>query len=133
MIITPLSSLPSSLPPSLLLSPPSLPPSLPPSFPLSLPPSLPPSLPQNPLVQPILTPRFPISCSPALLRGLGELASETGVRVQSHLCEQKPEVEFILRLFPDHSHCASIFEKNKLFGDKVFVVWLPHCTHACVY
>ncbi len=51
---------------------------------------------------------------------------ETGTHIQSHICEQKPEVEFTLKLFPDHEHCASIFEKSGLLTDKV-------CVCVCVY
>ena len=39
------------------------------------------------LVEPVLTPRFVPTCSDALLQGLGELAEQTGIRVQSHLAE----------------------------------------------
>ena len=39
------------------------------------------------LVQPIITPRFIPSCTDELLSGLGALATETGVRVQTHCSE----------------------------------------------
>jgi guanine deaminase len=39
------------------------------------------------LVQPVITPRFIPACSDALLEGLGALARETGVRVQTHASE----------------------------------------------
>ena len=74
---------------------------------------------QNPLVQPIVTPRFAPTCSSELLKSLGELAKEMDVHIQSHICEQKPEVEYTLKLFPDHKHSASIFDKNGLLTDKV--------------
>ena len=41
------------------------------------------------LVEPVLTPRFVPTCSDALLQGLGELAEQTGTRVQSHLAEAR--------------------------------------------
>jgi guanine deaminase len=41
------------------------------------------------LVEPVLTPRFVPTCSDALLQGLGELAEQTGIRVQSHLAEAR--------------------------------------------
>jgi guanine deaminase len=47
------------------------------------------------LVEPVLTPRFVPTCSDALLRGLGDLAERTGVRVQSHLAEAQDQVEFV--------------------------------------
>ena len=39
------------------------------------------------LVGPILTPRFTPACTDAALAGLGELASETGIHVQTHCSE----------------------------------------------
>lgn len=79
---------------------------------------------QNPLVQPIITPRFAPTCSTTLLRGLGAMAKEMDVHIQSHICEQNDEVDYTLKLFPDHEHCAAIFEKTGLLTDKVHV----HCT-----
>ena len=96
------------------------------------PPSFSPSSPQNPLVQPIITPRFAPTCSPQLLKGLGQLACETGVNIQSHICEQKDEVEYTLGLFPEHEHCASIFDKNDLLTKKVRVCVYSECTQPCL-
>ncbi|MEM9463753.1 MAG: amidohydrolase family protein [Actinomycetota bacterium] len=39
------------------------------------------------LVRPILTPRFAPACTDPMLRGLGDLAAETGVLVQTHCSE----------------------------------------------
>jgi len=41
----------------------------------------------SPVVQPIITPRFIPACTDELLEGLGALAAETGVRVQTHCSE----------------------------------------------
>ena len=82
--------------------------------------SPPPPLRQNPLINPIITPRFAPTCSQALLQGLGVIAREMDVHVQSHICEQKPEVKFTLELFPDHEHCVAIFERAGLLSDKVY-------------
>lgn len=43
--------------------------------------------PEGDLVRPIITPRFIPSCSDELLSGLGTLAAETGVRIQTHCSE----------------------------------------------
>ena len=79
----------------------------------------PPPPPQSPLVLPVVTPRFAPSCSEELLQGLGEVAKETGCHVQSHICEQRPEVELTLQLFPTHKNCSSIFEQAGLLTSKV--------------
>jgi len=47
------------------------------------------------LVEPVLTPRFVPTCSDALLLGLGELAEQTGVRVQSHLAEARDQMKVV--------------------------------------
>ena len=47
------------------------------------------------LVEPVLTPRFVPTCSDALLQGLGELAEQSGVRVQSHLAEAKDQMKAV--------------------------------------
>ena len=47
------------------------------------------------LVEPVLTPRFVPTCSDALLQGLGELAEQTGVRVQSHLAEARDQMKAV--------------------------------------
>lgn len=47
------------------------------------------------LVEPVLTPRFVPTCSDALLQGLGELAAQSGVRVQSHLAEAKDQMKAV--------------------------------------
>lgn len=48
------------------------------------------------LVQPIVTPRFIPACSDDLLRGLGELAAATDVRVQTHCSESDWEHGHVL-------------------------------------
>ncbi|KAI8473172.1 MAG: hypothetical protein J3K34DRAFT_190634 [Monoraphidium minutum] len=41
---------------------------------------------------PAVIPRFPPTCSPALLKGLGALAAASGARVHSHISESRDEV-----------------------------------------
>jgi guanine deaminase len=48
------------------------------------------------LVQPVITPRFIPACSDDLLRGLGELARATAVRVQTHCSESDWEHTYVL-------------------------------------
>lgn len=47
------------------------------------------------LVQPIITPRFVPSCTDDCLRGLGQLAAQTGVTVQTHVSESDWEHGFV--------------------------------------
>ena len=46
-------------------------------------------------IKPIITPRFVPSCSGGLLDGLGRLAEEHDLPVQSHLCETVNEVAWV--------------------------------------
>lgn len=48
-----------------------------------------------PLVEPVLTPRFVPTCSPDLLKGLGKMSKEMGVRVQSHMAESKEQAAYV--------------------------------------
>ncbi len=48
------------------------------------------------LVEPIVTPRFVPACTDATLVGLGELAAETGTRVQTHCSESDWEHGYVL-------------------------------------
>lgn len=63
-----------------------------------------------PQVRPILTPRFAPSCTPELLRRLGELAAERGLPVQSHLNETPEEVAWVHELFPEAPNYLSVYE-----------------------
>ncbi len=47
------------------------------------------------LVQPVLTPRFVPTCSDELLDGLGKLAKDEGVMVQSHMCESVDQMDWV--------------------------------------
>ncbi|KAI1794607.1 Metallo-dependent hydrolase [Ganoderma leucocontextum] len=55
----------------------------------------------EPLVRPILTPRFAISCTGALLDGLGKLAAEDpALAIQTHISENESEIVLTKKLFP---------------------------------
>ncbi|KAJ1671615.1 hypothetical protein EV182_007535, partial [Spiromyces aspiralis] len=58
--------------------------------------------PDSPLdiVKPIITPRFAVACTMDCLVGLAEIAQERGLPIQSHLNENRSEVEFVRSLFP---------------------------------
>ena len=52
-------------------------------------------------VRPIITPRFTPSCTDALMMGLGAIASENHLAVQSHLSENLGEIDWVKELCPD--------------------------------
>jgi guanine deaminase len=55
----------------------------------------------NALITPILTPRFVPSCTPELMRELGNLARKFDLPIQSHISENQDEVAWIKSLHPD--------------------------------
>ncbi|OLQ10099.1 Guanine deaminase [Symbiodinium microadriaticum] len=61
------------------------------------------------LVQPVITPRFLPTCSPELLKGLGELAAKYNCIIQSHMSESVDEVAFSSQLFPGKTDAQASF------------------------
>ena len=49
----------------------------------------------------IFTPRFAAACSMELMKAAGKIALDRGAFVQSHLSENKDEVEWVQKLFPE--------------------------------
>ena len=82
----------------------------------------------NGLVQPIITPRFVPSCSDKMLRALGELAAETGMPVQSHLSENRSEIEWVKELEPDTTCYGDAYNKYGLFGQTPTL--MAHCCYT---
>ncbi|MEL6984255.1 MAG: amidohydrolase family protein, partial [Actinomycetota bacterium] len=76
------------------------------------------------LVDPILTPRFIPACSDALLHGLGEVAADTGVSIQTHCSESDWEHGHV------HDRCG-VTDANALhrFGLVQEHTVLAHATH----
>jgi guanine deaminase len=80
----------------------------------------------SPLVNPIVTPRFVPTCSRKLLQDLGALASSKGLHIQTHLSENKREVEWVKQLEPDCKHYTEVYKKSGLLGSRTI---LAHCVH----
>ncbi len=64
-------------------------------------------------IRPILTPRFTPSCTNELMAFLGKLAVERDLPVQSHLSENRSEVDWVRQLHPD---CAQYWETYAKYG-----------------
>ncbi len=75
---------------------------------------------------PILTPRFTPSCTRELMDGLGELAKEHGLPVQSHLSENPRECELVKELEPDSLYYGDTYERSGLFGTNGRCI-MAHC------
>ena len=68
--------------------------------------------------KPILTPRFIPSCTDDLMDQLREIQRAYSLPVQSHLSENKGEIEWVRKLRPDSSFYGDSYDKHNLFGDE---------------
>lgn len=87
--------------------------------------------PQGSLVQPVLTPRFAITCDPAVLKGLGEIAKrEAGIPIQTHFNEAEQEMAATKSLFPDFTNEVDLYHHYGLLGPTSI---LAHCCYMSEY
>ncbi len=66
--------------------------------------------------RPIITPRFTPSCTDALMEGLGALAGERGLPVQSHLSENLTEIAWVGELCPWAACYGETYDRWGLLG-----------------
>jgi len=78
--------------------------------------------------KPILTPRFVPSCTDTLMKAAGEMALRYGIPVQSHLSENKSEIEWVKSLHPDCKYYSDVYDKYGLFGKNVPTI-MAHCVY----
>ncbi|KAL2915817.1 hypothetical protein HK105_204518 [Polyrhizophydium stewartii] len=81
---------------------------------------------QSPLVTPVLTPRFVPSCTPELMRGLGDIAAEFDLPVQSHLSETPSEIEWVAALHPECTSYSDVYARYGLLTSRTI---MAHCVH----
>lgn len=79
------------------------------------------------IVKPIITPRFAPTCTPKLLKDLGEIAIKYNIPLQSHLSENRSEVEWVKELFPESKDYASVYDKFNLLGQTPTI--MAHCIY----
>ncbi|MDO4519560.1 MAG: amidohydrolase family protein [Eubacteriales bacterium] len=79
---------------------------------------------------PILTPRFIPSCSDELMRGLGEMAQEQGLRIQSHLSENRSEIAWVKELVPEADCYANAYEILGAMGEEERPSVFAHCVYS---
>lgn len=83
------------------------------------------------LVQPVLTPRFAITCDPAVLKGLGEIAKrEAGIAIQTHFNEAEQEMTATKSLFPEFANEVDLYHHYGLLGPTSI---LAHCCYMSEY
>ncbi|KAM0789989.1 hypothetical protein ACM66B_005320 [Microbotryomycetes sp. NB124-2] len=81
---------------------------------------------QDLLVEPVLTPRFEPTCSSELLSEVEKMSTETGIRVQSHMCESAGQVAWSKQLLGGKTDVEE-FNERKLLREGCL---MAHCTHA---
>ncbi|USP73816.1 putative guanine deaminase [Curvularia clavata] len=82
--------------------------------------------PKGDIVKPIITPRFAPSCTAECLSAMGRLAQETDAHVQTHISENKGEIELVKSLFPESESYAHVYDMHGLLTEKTI---LAHCVH----
>eukprot|EP01130_Rhizamoeba_saxonica_P014450 TRINITY_DN6317_c0_g2_i1.p1 TRINITY_DN6317_c0_g2~~TRINITY_DN6317_c0_g2_i1.p1 ORF type:complete len:547 (-),score=120.40 TRINITY_DN6317_c0_g2_i1:63-1664(-) len=76
---------------------------------------------ENSNVQPIITPRFAITCSSVLMKSLGDLAEKYDLPIQSHVSENKAEVDFVKELFPEYKSYTDVYLQHNLLNSKTIM------------
>jgi len=77
-------------------------------------------------VRPILTPRFIPSCSDELMKGLGDLRKEFSLPLQSHLSENRREIDWVRELCPGSNSYTGAYADYGFFDGESPVV-MAHC------
>lgn len=78
-------------------------------------------------IRPILTPRFVPSCSAELMEALGRISEQLHVPVQSHLSENKVEMQIVREQFPDCKQYWEVYHRFGLFHSRTV---MAHCVHS---
>ncbi|KAK2760010.1 hypothetical protein FQN54_002746 [Arachnomyces sp. PD_36] len=84
--------------------------------------------PQGKLVAPIITPRFAPTCTSTALSKLGALAASSSppLHIQTHISENKNEIQLVQELFPTSKSYADVYDKAGLLTPKTI---LAHGVH----
>lgn len=78
------------------------------------------------LLEYAFTPRFAVSCSDKLLRGAAELARKHGAYLQTHLSENREEIEKVRHQFMWAKDYVDVYDQCGVLGPKTI---LAHCLH----
>ncbi len=78
------------------------------------------------LIEYAFSPRFAVSCTEKLMRGAAELATKYGAYIQTHLSENREEIEKVRNQFTWSRDYTDIYDKCGLLGPKTI---LGHCIH----
>jgi guanine deaminase len=74
-----------------------------------------------------ITPRFAATSTPEQMRAMGEIAKRFPTTyIQSHVAENKAEVDWIAQLYPDHRSYLDVYDHYGLLRDKSIYA---HCIY----
>jgi guanine deaminase len=74
-----------------------------------------------------ITPRFAATSTPSQMRAMGELAKHFPTTyIQSHVAENKAEIEWIAKLYPEHRSYLDVYDRYGLLRDKSIYA---HCIY----
>lgn len=79
--------------------------------------------------KPIITPRFIPTCTDSLMRGLAEIQKERQLPVQSHLSENRSEIEWVKELCPEAEFYGDAYDRFGLFGNGCKTI-MAHCVSS---
>jgi len=77
-------------------------------------------------LQYIVTPRYAGSCSSKLLKYAGNIAKQNNLFIQSHLAENRAELELIRNLHSDYKNYTRVYSENGLMHEKSIYA---HCIY----
>lgn len=80
-------------------------------------------------IKPIITPRFTPSVTDEYMEGLGRLAGEYALPVQSHLSENQAEIRWVKELCPDCDTYGETYSRYGLFGGERPTI-MAHCIYC---
>ncbi|XP_028038917.1 guanine deaminase isoform X2 [Bombyx mandarina] len=83
---------------------------------------------KNELIQPVVTPRFAVSCDHQLLSGLAMIANKYGCSMQSHVCENLKEINYVLEINPRCKSYCEVYDKSKILHEKCIMAHAVHLT-----
>ena len=86
--------------------------------------------PQRELVESIITPRFAPSCTAECLTGLGELAKEHDLPIQTHIAENRQEIALVKDLFPACASYTDVYASHNLLTPRTV---LGHAIHLSAH
>lgn len=78
--------------------------------------------------KPIITPRFIPSCTDELMEALSQIRKEYDLPIQSHLSENKSEIEWVKELCPQAAGYADAYLQTQMFGGNYPAI-MAHCVY----